>query len=109
PAVHDDHAVLAALEDLWTGVTRRLPRSARIIRVGVTLFDLTRASERQLDMLLNDDWQRRRCERATAAIDALNRRDRPPLVSVGPWVPPPGGYAGGKISYTRIPRAEDFW
>jgi DNA polymerase IV len=109
PAVHDDHAILAALEDLWAGVTRRLPRGARIIRIGVTLFDLTRASERQLDMLLNDDWQRRRCERATAAIDALNRRYGRTLVSVGSWVPPPGGYAGGKISYTRIPRAEDFW
>jgi hypothetical protein len=22
---------------------------------------------------------------------------------------PPGGYAGGKISYTRIPRAKSFW
>jgi len=49
------------------------------------------------------------CERATAAIDALNRKYGRTLVSVGSWLPPPGGYAGGKISYTRIPRAEDFW
>ena len=75
----------------------------------MTLFDLTRAGERQLDMLLNDDWQRRRCEQATDAIDKLNRKYGRTLVSVGLWVPPPGGYAGGKISYTRIPRAEDFW
>jgi hypothetical protein len=26
-----------------------------------------------------------------------------------PWTPPPGGYAGGKIAYNRIPSAEDFW
>jgi DNA polymerase-4 len=75
----------------------------------VVLLDLTRANERQLDIFLNDDDKRRRCERATAAIDALNRKYGRTLVSVGPWVPPPGGYAGGKISYTRIPRAEDFW
>ena len=109
PAVHDDQAVLTALAGLWDGMRESLPRNARIIRLGVTLLDLTRASERQLDMLLNDDQKRRQCEKATAAIDALNRKHGRTLVSVGPWVPPPGGYAGGKISYTRIPRAEDFW
>ena len=109
PAVHDDHAVLSALEGLWGKVRKSLPRHARIMRIGVTLLELTRASERQLDVLLNDDRQRQQCERATAAIDKLNRKYGRTLVSIGPWLPPPGGYAGGKISYTRIPRAEDFW
>ena len=109
PAVHDDQAVLAALERLWEEAKLRLPRRARIICLGVTLLDLTPASERQLDILLNDDKQRLRCENATTAIDALNRKYGRTLVSIGPWTPPPGGYAGGKISYTRIPRAEDFW
>ena len=109
PAVHDDQAVLSALERLWSDVELKLPRSARILRLGVTLLELTRASERQLDILLDDDKQRRRCEDATTAIDALNRKYVRTLVSFGPWTPPPGGYAGGKISYTRIPRAEDFW
>lgn len=109
PAVHDDQAVLSALERLWSDVQLKLPRSARILRLGVTLLELTRAGERQLDILLDDDKQRRRCEDATAAIDALNRKYGRTLVSFGPWTPPPGGYAGGKISYTRIPRAEDFW
>lgn len=109
PAVHDDQAVLSALGKLWTEVRPSLPRSARIMRLGVMLLDLTRASERQLDILLDDDRTRRRCENATTAIDALNRKYGRTLVSIGPWTPPPGGYAGGKISYTRIPRAEDFW
>jgi len=109
PAVHDDQAVLSALENLWRAVRPRLPRRARIMRLGVTLLDLTRASERQLDILLNDDKTRRRWEDTTAAIDRLNRKHGRTLVSIGPWTPPPGGYAGGKISYTRIPRAEDFW
>jgi hypothetical protein len=38
-----------------------------------------------------------------------NRKYGRTVVSIGPWTPPPGGYAGGKISYTRIPSAEDFW
>ncbi len=109
PAVHDDQAVLSALERLWSDVRPKLPHRARIMRIGVTLLELTRASERQLDILLDDDKHRRRCENATAAIDALNRKYGRTLVSIGPWTPPPGGYAGGKISYTRIPRAEDFW
>ncbi len=109
PAVHDDQAVLSALERMWDGVRLALPRRPKIMRIGVTLLDLTRASERQLDILLNDDKQRRRWEDTTAAIDTLNRKYGRTLVSIGPWTPPPGGYAGGKISYTRIPRAEDFW
>jgi DNA polymerase-4 len=109
PAVRDDQAVLAALEILWTAARRHLPRSARIIRLGVTLLELTRADERQLDIFLNDDAERRDWESVTGAIDGLNRKYGRTLVSIGPWVPPPGGYAGGKISYTRIPRAEDFW
>jgi DNA polymerase-4 len=109
PAVHDDQAVLSALERLWSDVQPGLPRRARILLVHVTLLDLTRSSERQLDILLNDDNKRRRWESTTAAIDGLNRKHGRTLVSIGPWTPPPGGYAGGKISYTRIPRAEDFW
>lgn len=109
PAVHDDQAVLAALERLWLEARAQLPRTIWIMRVGVTLLDLTPVAERQLDIFLNDDRLRQKAEKATDAIDALNRKHGRTLVSIGPWIPPPGGYAGGKISYTRIPRAEDFW
>ena len=109
PAVHDDQAVLSALERLWSDLRPSLPRRARILRISVTLLDLTRANERQLDILLDDDKHRRRCEDATTAIDNLNRKYGRTLISVGLWSPPADGYAGGKISYTRIPRAEDFW
>ncbi len=109
PAVHDDQAVLSALEIMWVQLRERLPQRLRILRVHVTLLELSRASERQLDVLLNDDKARRRWEDTTAAIDKLNRKHGRTLVSIGPWTPPLGGYAGGKISYTRIPRAEDFW
>lgn len=109
PGVRDDQATLSVLEILWHEARDCLPSGVRIIRVGVTLSDLARAGDRQLDMLLDDDVIRRRWERATDAIDRINRKYGRTLVSIGPWVPPPGGYAGGKISYTRIPSAEDFW
>ena len=88
---------------------RHMAKQERIFRVHVALFDLTPDCERQLDFLLADDPVRRRWEAMSAAIDGINAKYGRTLASVGPWKPPPGGHAGGKISYTRIPRAEDFW
>ena len=109
PIVHDDQACLAGLEALWKKACLELPPATKIIRVGVTLLDLSPSTARQLDMFVNDDAARQRWERVTSAIDRLNAKYGKTIVSLGPWTPPPGGYAGGKISYTRIPRAEDFW
>jgi len=109
PSVQDDQAVLAGLAGVWEEMRTRLPAATRVLCLGVALFELTPARERQLDLLIDDDPQRRQWERLTEAIDALNQKYGCTLVSLGPWIPPPGGYAGGKISYTRVPRAEDFW
>ncbi len=109
PIVCDDNACLQGLTVLWRRLRHALPRHSKIIRVGVTLGNLSRMGERQLDMLLNDDDERRRWENITRAIDTLNARYSKSLVTLGLWTPPPGGHLGGKISYTRIPRAEDFW
>ena len=79
------------------------------LRAGGTLSSMTRATERQLDMLLDDNKDRQRCELLTNTIDRLNQKFGKRVVTVGPWTPPPGGYAGGKIAYNRIPSAEDFW
>lgn len=109
PVVNDDQAILAALSELWEMVALDYPRGLTIFRIGVTLYDLTPAHERQLDLLHNDDRQRRRWENASKAIDNLNARYAATVVSLGQWRPPAGGHVGGKISYTRIPSAEDFW
>lgn len=85
-----------------------LPRRTTIFRVGVTLMDITSADARQMDMLLNNDGERKRWEAVTTATDALNSRYGKTIVSVGPWKPPAGGHVGGKIAFTRIPSAEDF-
>jgi hypothetical protein len=50
PAVHDDQAVLSALERMWDGVRLALPRRPKIMRIGVTLLDLTRASGSNLTL-----------------------------------------------------------
>lgn len=109
PIVHDDQAVLSGLARLWERVRSDLPRTTTVFRIGVTLTDLSPADQRQLDMLINDDRTRQRWERASVAVDALNNRYGRTVMSFGMWRPPAGGHVGGKISYTRIPTAEDFW
>lgn len=109
PIVNDDQAILAGLDALWRQVRKDHPRGTTVFRISVTLYSLSRADQRQLDMLLMDDRQRRRAEEASQAIDALNARYGSTVVSHGLWRPPAGGHVGGKISYTRIPSAEDFW
>jgi DNA polymerase-4 len=109
PCVQDDHACLAALASLWQKADKELAKRAQIIRVGVTLLDLSPANARQLDLLENDDAKRQKCELITNMMDGLNRKFGKRVVTLGEWTPPPGGYAGGKIAYNRIPSAEDFW
>ena len=107
--MQDDYAILEALGALWEKARRELRPRAEIIRVGVTLGDLTPATERQLDLFLSDDRERQRCETITHMIDGLNRKFGKRVLSLGPWIAPPGGYTGGKIAFNRIPSAEDFW
>ncbi len=109
PIVQDDFACLNALNMIWEQAKRELRIKPEIIRVGVTLLDLCPDNQRQLDLFLNDDGMRRKCERITNVIDNLNRKFGRRVVTIGDWTPPPGGYAGGKIAYNRIPSAEDFW
>lgn len=109
PIVQDDFACLTAMGMIWEQAKREIRIKPEIIRVGVTLLDLSPANQRQLDLFLNDDGIRRKCERITNVIDNLNRKFGKRVVTIGDWTPPPGGYAGGKIAYNRIPSAEDFW
>lgn len=109
PQVRDDKAFLDALSTMWQRVEASHPARIQIFRVGVTLCDLSPATARQLDMFAADDGDRKRWEAIGDALDELNTRFARTVVSIGPWEPPKGGNVGGKISFTRIPSAEDFW
>ena len=108
PQVQDDQALLAALAALWEEMGRTVHPRTRAMRVGVSLCDLSPATARQLDLLIDDDQDRQKWERIGAAIDTLNARFGRTVASLGDWSPPRGGNVGGKISFTRIPSAEDF-
>lgn len=106
-SVNDDHACLAGLSVLWDQAWVEVA-GLRVIRCGVVLGDLTPANTRQLSLFDQDDVERQKWEKLTAAMDELNLTHGRRVVSLGPWEAPPGGYAGGKIAFTRIPSAEDF-
>ncbi len=106
--VNDDKLCLTTLENLWKGAVKDLPKNVKIIRVHVALYDLTRADTLQLDMF-SDNEEREKWASVTHAMDTLNNRYARTILSLGPWVQPPGGYAGGKIAYARVPDMEDFW
>ena len=72
--VQDDQACLRGLDALWEEARNEIARNAKIIRVGVFLSDLTASNQRQLDMFLDDDTDRQRCEVLTNTIDRLNHQ-----------------------------------
>ncbi len=83
PVVNDDQAILSALRLLWQRVREDHPRGVTIFRVGVTLYDLSPADERQMDMLNNDDAERQKWEKANNAVDAINSKYSGTIVSMG--------------------------
>lgn len=109
PMVHDDQAVLAEFEVLW-GLMRCETNAYDIAyKVGVTLFDISPANMRQLNFLLEDNEQRQKWEMLNYAMDGLNHKYGKTVASMG-FVPVQNkDNIGGKISFTRIPSAEDFW
>jgi DNA polymerase IV len=48
------------------------------------------------------------CALLSVIAERLNACHRRTLLHWGPWVTIPGGYAGAKIAFNRIPDAEDF-
>jgi DNA polymerase-4 len=107
----DDWTCLKALDRIWTPLAHALRDrpSINVAHVMVSFSGLEPRGERQLDLWASEDPDRARWERVTATIDAVNLAANKSLLTLGPWSPPPGGNAGGKIAFTRVPEAEDFW
>ncbi len=107
--IQDDQACLNSLDYMWDIAMATLPKHQKAKLVAVALFDLGSCDERQLDMFVDQDPMREKWETIASLTDRLNNKYGRTVLSLGAWRPPPGGYAGGKISYTRIPSMEDFW
>jgi DNA polymerase-4 len=67
-SVQDDQACLAALNVLWTQAKAEMSPRSEIIRVGVTLYDLSPATERQLDLFLLTTKSARNAKRSRTRL-----------------------------------------
>lgn len=105
----DDHTFLSQMTELyWHGV--KALRGARLKKLSVMLHGIT-PTERVVDDLFEQEdkrIKRRRWETITEAMDHLNAKYESHVVSLGPRREPPGGYAGAKIAFGRIPDLNDF-
>jgi DNA polymerase-4 len=104
----DDPSLLAALSRLFLHAEREDMRRSRSVHVA--LHDLVPLQEIGED-LFGDTAEaqlKRRMEYLSVIADRLNTNHGQTLLHFGPWVDIPGGYAGAKIAFNRIPDAEDF-
>lgn len=106
---NDDQAVVHGLFSLWQDMLRHIPARARIVRLNVALYKLATPETLQPDLFNPDRSLCTKWDRLSQAMDSLNQRYARTMISMGPWDQPPGGYAGGKIAFTRVPKMEDFW
>jgi DNA polymerase-4 len=105
----DDHTFLQQASLLFdAGMTALGPGPLK--KVSVFLHSISRAGEISGDLFEQADrtHERGRWERVTDAMDTLNARNNACIVSLGLRKEPPGGYAGAKIAFGRVPDLNDF-
>jgi DNA polymerase-4 len=104
----DDPSLLASLNRLFLHAERE--RAGRSRSVHVALHDLVPLQDIEEDLFGDtvEAQAKRRMEYLSVIADQLNTHHGQTLLHFGPWVDIPGGYAGAKIAFNRIPDAEDF-
>ena len=107
-SARDDHTFLAAL-DMVFATWRASAPPGKTKSVSVTLHGLTLLSQRQGDLFAElPDASAERWERVSDLKDRLQARYGGNSLHIGEAPELPGGYAGGKIAFGRIPHELDF-
>lgn len=104
----DDPSLLASLNRLFLHAEREDMRRSRSVHVA--LHDLVPLLDVEEDLFgyTAEAQLKRRMEYLSVIADQLNTSHGQTLLHWGPLVDIPGGYAGAKIAFNRIPDAEDF-
>ena len=104
----DDPSLLASLSHLFIHAEREDTRRSRSVHVA--LHDLVALQDIEEDLFggTAEAQLKRRMEYLSVIADQLNTSHGQTLLHWGPLVDIPGGYAGAKIAFNRIPDAEDF-
>ena len=108
-AVRDDQFLLAALNRLLHAAEAEgVLRHAKTIHV--VLFDLVSVDDRPRDLFTRSEALaiRSKWEKLSDITDGLSARFGHSAAMLGVQKQPPGGYAGAKIAFGRIPDLADF-
>jgi len=107
--INDDHAALGALKQLWGQAHLEMPANVSLLNFHVSFSALAPATQYQLNMFGEESGIRKKWLSICETMDQVNNKYARTALSLGPWKPPHGGHAGGKIAFTRVPSKEDFW
>lgn len=109
----DDHTFLNALTILWieamqnhSGDKNKYPH--RIKQVSIAIFHLNDGNQTQADLFTENNRTNIKWQRLTQTMDEIVSKYGNKAASLGVWEDPPGGYAGAKIAFGRIPNLSDF-
>ena len=108
--VGDDFTFVRHMRDLYAeGIATLRPR--RLKSLSIMLHGLTRPENLAYDMFQSRDMSSKQehFDTLMRVIDGLNMKHGRAICHVGARAKLPGGYAGAKIAFGRIPDAEDFF
>jgi len=102
----DDHSLLSHMHRLYArGMEDVQPR--RLRSASIMLHKIALPTQRGRDLF--EDQDSRDWETLTDVMDSFNRKEKKAVIHLGPRPKIPGGYAGAKIAFGRVPDAEDFF
>lgn len=110
-ACDDDPSLLAAMHGLFVRGVAQLGKDIQLKSVYVMLSDINKSSDISGDLFTASEAGIRQIKwaKAVQAMDSLNEKHGKALVHFGSRANLPGGFAGGKIAFGRVPDAKDFY
>ena len=110
-ACSDDRNLTQHMQKLYTALMTIAPSQARIKSVSVMLYNIAPIGRRTGDLFddrhANETTQK--WSNVTRMMDTLNEKHGRCIVHLGPRAQIPGGYAGAKIAFGRVPDKGDFY
>lgn len=113
PPVADDFTFVRHMRSLYQDGLSALGHPRRLKGTSIMLHGLTRSQNLAYDMFqptgANAPSKQDTFDTLMTVIDGLNMKHGRALLHVGTRAKLPGGYAGAKIAFGRVPDKEDFY
>ncbi len=111
PACRDDISLIAHSRRLFEMIRADSPPRLLIQTLYIMLSDIVRTGQRSGDLFSDPiaDPRHNKWDAATTTMDSLNEKYGKAVIHVGTRPNLPGGYAGAKIAFGRIPDKRDFF